>query len=58
MILKPYLYPLFAIAFVIVAGVVFRKTGRWDKETTRAVVGIVILLAIVDIAILWWRSQP
>jgi hypothetical protein len=54
---KPYIYPLFAIVFVIVAGVVFGKTGQWDKEKTRAVVGIVIFLALVDIAILWWRGQ-
>jgi hypothetical protein len=54
---NPFLYPLFAIAFVIVAGVVFRKTGQWDRERTRAVVGIVIFLALVDIAIVWWRGQ-
>jgi hypothetical protein len=55
--LKPFLYPLFAIALVIVAGVVFRKTGQWDRERARAVVGIVIFLALVDIALLWWRGQ-
>jgi hypothetical protein len=54
---KPYLYPLFAIVFVIAAGVAFRKTGQWDKEKARAVVGIVIFLALVDIALLWWRGH-
>ncbi len=54
--MRPFLVPIFYIVFVLILAAVLRKTGRWNQETARDVVAIVVFLAIVDIVVIWWRS--
>ena len=51
-----YTVPLLAVVVVIVAASSLRRTGRWTREMARAVVGIVITLAVAAIAIHWWSA--
>jgi hypothetical protein len=54
--MTPFIVPIFSIVFVLLLAAALRKTGRWNQETARDVVAIVVFLAIVDIVVIWWRN--
>jgi hypothetical protein len=42
---------------VILAGNSLRRNGRWSTETYRAVVVIVTVLTMADLALAWWNAH-